>query len=107
MELTVAIVTAVAGLLGMGLKIWLQRNSVKAAEAETAKWTALAAAATKENIKLRQLLANKEVALAAAQAALDSKMSASELAAALTELFGGQHSPAPAPTPGDSLPKAG
>lgn len=107
MELTIAIVSAVVSLAGMGLKLWLQNKDVKAAQAETDKWKGLCAAATKENILLREMVRNKEVQLASAKAALASKMSAAELAAALNELFGGKPgagSDAPAGNPG---PKAG
>lgn len=107
MQLAIAIVSAVVTLSGVGLKLWLQHKSVKAAEAETAKWGALAAAATKENIKLRQLLANKEVQLAAAQEKLVARMDAGELADALNELFGGARpGPGPATPPGNPGPAA-
>lgn len=107
MQLAVAIVSALVSLAGMGLKLWFQHKAVKDAEAETTKWKALAAAATKENIKLRQLVANKEVALAKAQAALASKLSASELVDVLNELFGGaKPSPGPAAAPGGPVPPA-
>lgn len=108
MQLAIAIVSALVSIAGMGLKLWLNSKTLKAAQAEVAKWAELTRAATKENIKLRSLLAKKEVALAAAQSALTSKMSASELAVALTELFGGKPpGPGPASPPGNPPPTAG
>ncbi len=93
MDLAVAIVSALATIAGLAYKIWKQRQDNRRLETDIERWKALAATATKENLKLRRIVADKEVQLAAAQAALASKMSASELATALTELFGGKQAP--------------
>lgn len=90
MQLAVAIVSALVSLAGMGLKLYFQHKAVKAAEAETEQWKKLAVAAAKENSTLRRLMAEKETQLVAAQTALVRRLSASELAARLNELFGGK-----------------
>jgi hypothetical protein len=83
----IQLVAALLALAGALVKIYLQRDAAKKLAVELDTWKKLAASAVSENTKLRQLVANKEVALAAAKAELANRLSAGELADALTGLF--------------------
>lgn len=108
MQLTIAIVSALVSLAGLGLKWYLARKDAKAAQAEAEQWKKLAVATAKENATLRRLMAEKEVQLVAAQTALYKRLSASELADALNGLFRGKQAPTgTTPKAGGSGPTAG
>lgn len=94
MELVLGVLGFLGTVAGLAFKVWRQGKDVKAVADERDQWKKLAARAAAENTKLRAILADKEVKLASAQAALAARMSAGELASALTELFGGPDAPA-------------
>lgn len=109
MQLAITIVSALVSLAGLAFKWWKAKKDASEFEKERDRWKALASHMTSENVTLRTLVAKKETQLATAQAALAAKLTASELASALNELFRGEPAAAGrgAEQPGPAVPSPG
>lgn len=108
MELAVTVIGALVSLATLAFKWWKARKDASNAEADLKLLQSRLDHLEDENATLRKLVAEKETKLAETLHALAAKLSAGELAAALTGVFRREQTPAGrGPLEPGGVPKTG